>query len=74
MNPTFDVNEQLASVVFSHVTDVSNARRPFPGELRVAQGVESRVFAAGLRLDFNLKMLEWYKKGARHGNTECEMI
>ena len=28
----------------------SDARRPFPGELRVAQGVESRVFAAGLAL------------------------
>ena len=30
MNPTFDVNEQLASVVFSHVNGRLHACSPFP--------------------------------------------
>ena len=73
MTPTFDVNEHLASVVFSHVTDVRT---------RVALSLVSSVWRRASKVasslpawfDYNLKMLEWYKKGARHGNTECEMM
>jgi tetratricopeptide (TPR) repeat protein len=73
VNPTFDVNEQLASVVFSHVTDVCT---------RVALSLVNSVWRKAskvassqpLTLRFNIEMLEWYKKGALHGNTECEMI
>ena len=73
INPTFDVNEQLASVVFSHVTDVRT---------RVALSLVNTVWRGASKVasslpawfDYNLKMLEWYKKGARHGNTECEMM
>jgi TPR repeat protein len=73
MTPTFDVNEQLASVVFSHVTDVRT---------RVALSLVSSVWrraskvvsAQPAALEFSPKMLEWYQKGARLGNTECERI
>ena len=73
MHPTFDMNEQLASVVFSHVTDVCT---------RVALSLVNSVWRKAskvassqpLTLRFNIEMLEWYKKGALHGNTECEMI
>jgi tetratricopeptide (TPR) repeat protein len=72
-NPTFDVNEQLASVVFSHVKDVRT---------RLALSLVSLVWRKASKVasaqstsafDIRFEMLEWYKKGARHGNTECEI-
>ena len=73
VNPTFDVNEQLASVVFSHVKDVRT---------RLALSLVSLVWRKASKVasaqstsafDIRFEMLEWYKKGARHGNTECEI-
>jgi tetratricopeptide (TPR) repeat protein len=74
MTPTFDVNEHLASVVFSHVTDVRT---------RVALSLVSSVWrraskvASSLPVGLDvgsLHLLEWYKKGDLHGNTECERM
>ena len=73
MYPTFNADEHVASVVFSHVTDVCT---------RVALSLVNSVWRKAskvassqpLTLRFNIEMLEWYKKGALHGNTECEMI
>ena len=73
MTPTFDVNEHLASVVFSHVTDVLTrvALSLVSSVWRRASKVASSLPAA---LEFSPKMLEWYQKGARLGNTECERM
>ena len=73
MTPTFDVNEHLASVVFSHVTDVRTrvALSLVSSVWRRASKVASSLPAA---LEFSPKMLEWYQKGARLGNTECERM
>ena len=73
MTPTFDVNEHLASVVFSHVTDVRTrvALSLVSSVWRRASKVASSLPAA---LEFSPKMLEWYKKGDLHGNTECERM
>jgi TPR repeat protein len=73
MNPTFDVNEQLASVVFSHVTDVRT--RVALSQVNTVWRRASKVASAQPdALDLRPEMLEWYQKGARHGNTECESI
>ena len=73
-NPTFDVNEQLASVVFSHVTDVrtrvalSLVNTVWRGASKVASSLPAKLTS----LQLCPEMLHWYMKGARHGNTECE--
>ena len=56
MTPTFDVNEQLASVVFSHVTDVRTrvALSLVSSVWRRASKVASSLPAA---LEFSPKML-----------------
>ena len=73
MTPTFDVNEHLASVVFSHVTDVRT--RVALSQVNTVWRRASKVASAQPdALDLRPEMLEWYQKGARHGNTECESI
>ena len=73
-NPTFDVNEQLASVVFSHVKDVrtrvalSLVNTVWRGASKVASSLPAKLTS----LQLCPEMLHWYMKGARHGNTECE--
>jgi tetratricopeptide (TPR) repeat protein len=69
-NPTFDVNEQLASVVFSHVTDVRT--RVALSLVNSVWRKASKVASSAAPLHIRPEMLEWYKKGARHGNTACE--
>ena len=73
MTPTFDVNEQLASVVFSHVNDV-RTRVALSQVSSVWRRASKVVSAQPAALEFSPKMLEWYQKGARLGNTECERI
>ena len=72
-NPTFDVNEQLASVVFSHVTDV-RTRVALSQVNTVWRGASKVASSMPTSLHFSTEMLHWYMKGARHGNTECERI
>ena len=73
MYPTFNADEHVASVVFSHVTDVCTrvALSLVSSVWRRASKVASSLPAA---LEFSPKMLEWYQKGARLGNTECERM
>ncbi|EEH52858.1 uncharacterized protein MICPUCDRAFT_52819 [Micromonas pusilla CCMP1545] len=73
MTPTFDVNEQLASVVFSHVNDV-RTRVALSQVSSVWRRASKVVSAQPAALEFSPKMLEWYQKGARLGNTECERM
>jgi TPR repeat protein len=60
-------------VVFSHVTDVRT--RVALSQVNTVWRRASKVASAQPdALDLRPEMLEWYQKGARHGNTECESI
>ena len=60
-------------MVFSHVTDVRT--RVALSQVNTVWRRASKVASAQPdALDLRPEMLEWYQKGARHGNTECESI